>query len=134
MDTFFEIFPYIIALLIVIARILSGTSSEEVEETPPQTASVPVPNIPKDPSFDGLLQKIKQKARENKAQQIKTVSAIDVVKPEKGISETERKKDQHFAPYQITKRAISPYAKLLKNKDSFKQAFILSEILNKKYF
>jgi hypothetical protein len=48
---------------------------------------------------------------------------------------TERKamEDEHLSPYALAKKGVNPYASLLKNPQSVKTAFVLSQILERKY-
>ncbi len=149
MDGLFELLPYIIAIIIFLVRIFGGRD-KQIEENQPAPAKETIPqkaqpkqNKSNQNSLDDLLKQVKKQLQEaekeaqkhsQKPQPQRQKKVLDVVQPEKGLSEEQRKGDQHFTPYQIQQKKQSPFAKILKNKDTLKQAIIVSEILNRKYF
>jgi cell pole-organizing protein PopZ len=149
MDNLLELLPYIIAIIIFLVRIFSGNKEQSADEPTPET----VPQNTKknetksaQQTFDDLFKQLKKQIQEAEKTPQKTLKQpkqekkpqqkknLDVVNPERGLTQEQRKGDQHFSPYQIHQQTQSPFAKILKDKNTFKQAFIVSEILNRKYF
>lgn len=151
MDGIFELLPYIIAIIIFLVRVFGG--NKENEETQPVPAQETLPkksqstqNKSTKTTLDDLLKQVKKQIQEaekesqklsekpKQQKQPRKKKVLDVVNPERGLTDEQRKGDQHFSPYQVQQKTQSPFAKVLKNKDTFKQAIIVSEILNRKYF
>ncbi|KOY87837.1 hypothetical protein AD998_18370 [bacterium 336/3] len=182
MDNIFEYLPIIVAVLVFLVRLFSKKQPQNPEptNTPAETGG-----------FEDLLKQITKQINEAKEQQTTTTTQEkskkiptiqgDVVGKEKGLTEIERNKDQHFKPYeikketkkekqvtiskytpesqvkevfqgekgltkqqranigkssayQIHKKKSSKFANILKNKDTFKNALIVNELLNRKHF
>lgn len=184
MDKIFDLLPIIVGILFFVIRMFSKSSKS-------------AQNLPKTPeaettkgSFDDIFKQFQEKIEQAqnttstpaKVPQLKSskqTAQKEIV--EKGISESQRKEDQHFKPYQqvskvkkdkhvkkstdvfvpakekyekvgketrmkdaVREEVFSHYAiktpkkkptysSALKNKNSFKQAFILNEIMHPKY-
>ncbi|MDW8295743.1 MAG: hypothetical protein RMJ97_02560 [Raineya sp.] len=144
MENFLELLPYIIAVLIFLIRVFGGDKENEPIDTQPQSVPTTTTEQKSKPTLDDLLKQMRKQIleverniQERQAQQTQKESNkkfLDVVKPERGLTNEQRTKDQHFEPYQLKRTSKSPYAKLLSNKNRLKEAFILNEILNRKYF
>ncbi len=149
MDILFELLPYIIAIIIFLVRIFGGNKETEETQPAPAQETLPKKSQPtqnkntKSTLDDWLKQATKQFSELEKEiqkklpatkQQAQPKKVLDIVNAEKGLTDEQRKGSQHFLPYQLHKERQSPFAKLLKNKDTLKQAIIVSEILNRKYF
>jgi hypothetical protein len=185
MDNIFDYLPIIVAALVFLFRLFSKKAPEATEPTNNPTTEQPN-------SFEDLLKQITKQINETKEQtnttqqenkklQNKTITG-EVIGKEKGLSEAERKKDQHFKPYevkketkkqtkevltskytpesqakevfkgekgltkqqlanigkssayQIHKKKENKFASILKNKDTFKNALIINELINRKHF
>jgi len=184
MDGILEFLPFIIAALIFVVRLFAKKNPPQ--STEPTTTTTEQPN-----SFEDLLKQITKQINEAKEQPttkqtasekiqtaknqatinkekglseierkkdqhfkayevketkpkkentplvskyISEAKVKEVFKGEKGITKEERKKDQHFNAYQIQKQKQNKFAVILKNKDSFKNALIINELMNRKYF
>lgn len=149
MDSLFELLPYIIAIIIFLVRVLGGNKeNEETQSAPAQETSPkksqPTQNKNNRTTLDDWLKQVKKQLQElekepekklhNIKQQAQQKKFLDTVNVEKGLTDEQRKGDQHFLPYQLQKKSQSLFTRSLKNKDSLKHAVILSEILNRKYF
>ncbi len=150
MDGIFELLPYIIAIIIFLVRVFGGNKetepapAQEQETLPKKTQTAQ--NKSTKTTLDDLLKQVKKQIQEaekeaqklsekpKQQKQPRKKKVLDVVNPERGLTDEQRKGDQHFSPYQVQQKIQSPFAKVLKNKDTFKQAIIVSEILNRKYF
>lgn len=187
MDNIFDFLPIIVAVLVFLVRLFSKKQTPETTEptnTPTEAGS-----------FEDLLKQITKQINEAKEQQPntnqqgnkkiqpQTTATGEIIGKEKGLSEIERKKDQHFKPYEVKKETkkiqeqkpltskytpesqvkevykgekgltkeqrekaekVNPYqiqkkkqnkfANILKNKDTFRNALIVNELLNRKHF
>ncbi|MCU0439031.1 MAG: hypothetical protein MUC49_14125 [Raineya sp.] len=186
MENIFDYLPIIVAVLVFLVRLFSKKSQPEATEptnAPTETGS-----------FEDLLKQITKQINEAKEQQTVTTQQEtkkvknqtitgEVIGKEKGLSEEQRKKDQHFKPYevkketkktqtkqevvskytpesqvkevfkgekgltkqeranigkssayQIHKKKENKFANILKNKDTFRNALIVNELLNRKHF
>lgn len=160
MDNIFDFLPFIIAIIIFIFRLLSGNKDntpkpqEPGSETPnsfddllkqitkqineaknPNTATVKEEENRDKSLQEERLERQKEKTRkaalEAKKLQEKLGSFAYI---EKGITEEQRQKDQHFNPYKIKGAFKNSYNKLLSERENLKNAVILSEILKTKHF
>lgn len=160
MDNIFDFLPFIIAIIVFIFRLLSGNK----DNTPkPQEPSSDTPNsfddllkqitkqineaknpntttVKEEANKDKSLQeqrlerqkeKAKKAALEAKKLEEKLKSSMST---ERGITEEQRQKDQHFNPYKITISSRNTYNKLLSERENLKHAIILNEILKPKHF
>lgn len=156
MDIIFELLPFIIAIILFIVRLLSGnkekTPQPQPKGTEPQTLEDVFKQIAKqineaqktktakeEENKDKSLQEQRlerQKAKAKKAaleaQKIQEKLASSFV--ERGLTDEQRKKDQHFSPYKIQGATKNPFGKLLSQKEALKQAIVLNEILKTKHF
>ncbi|GAB4127626.1 MAG: hypothetical protein OHK0045_19350 [Raineya sp.] len=150
MDIIFEFLPFIIAIIIFIFRLLTAK-----KENMPQ----PKENDAETSTLDDLLKQItkqineaqkpdttqqdkslqeqrldrqKEKAKKAALEEQKMQKKIAYI--EKGISEEQRKQDQHFNPYKIQQASKNKFREALINKESLKNTIILKEILTPKYF
>jgi type IV secretory pathway VirB10-like protein len=158
MDNFFDLLPFIIAIIVFITRLLSGNKENKPKPQEP-TSENPT-------SFDDLLKQITKQINEAKNPNTATAkeekekslqeqrlerqkekakkAAIEAKKlqeklqsaayVEKGITNEQRQKDQHFNPYKIKTASKNPYNKLLSERENLKNAIILNEILKPKHF
>lgn len=163
MDNIFDLLPFIIAFIIAfiifLMRLLSGNKKQNTPQEP-----TPNPQEKEINTLDDLLKQItqqmqqakqadtKEQAKQDKSlqeqrlerQKIKAQKAaqqaqkiqenLNSLLVEKGITEEQRKKDQHFQPYKVQTATKNKFATLLRDRDYLKNALILNEILNPKHF
>ncbi len=135
-------------------------TDEEAEAKPQPMKEKKLPPKPVTPaapstSFEDILRELQPKLERAKEQaqtireqikpeQANPVISYEAVKP-KAVSleeaansrestrRMEELRKQNFKPYAIQQPEVSPYAKLLRNPNSVREAFILSEIFQRKY-